>query len=93
MRAHHNAIVDLARVCAQANNLTYYIGPNGETSWTPPSAPAATPVPPPPPPAATPTMQHLPVGWTSAIDPSTNRVYYVNSATGATSWEHPTGRL
>jgi len=31
----------------------------------------------------------LPPGWGSAVDPASGRTYYVNSATGATSWEPP----
>ncbi|CAB9520060.1 domain protein [Seminavis robusta] len=31
----------------------------------------------------------LPAGWTSAIDPSSGRVYYANSTTGESSWEPP----
>ena len=33
----------------------------------------------------------LPPGWTSAIDPSSNRPYYTNNATGETSWDMPKG--
>ena len=31
----------------------------------------------------------LPPGWSSAIDPNSGRTYYVNSATGQTTWEPP----
>jgi len=33
----------------------------------------------------------LPPGWTSAIDPSSSRPYYTNSATGETTWDMPKG--
>lgn len=31
----------------------------------------------------------LPAGWTSAVDPSSGRTYYCNTATKQTTWEHP----
>ena len=31
----------------------------------------------------------LPDGWTSAVDPTSGVVYYVNTATGTSSWTHP----
>jgi len=37
---------------------------------------------PPPPPGVAP-------GWQAAVDPTTGRTYYVNSATGASQWEPP----
>jgi hypothetical protein len=33
----------------------------------------------------------LPPGWTSAIDPSSGRPFYTNSATGETTWDMPKG--
>lgn len=31
----------------------------------------------------------LPLGWTTIVDPSDGRVYYHNTATGESSWRHP----
>jgi len=59
----------------QASGRTYYVGPNGETSW---EFPNAAPGP----------GGGLPPGWSTATDPSTGNTYYVNS-NGQTSWEKP----
>ena len=32
----------------------------------------------------------LPPGWTEYVDPASGKVYYANTATGSTQWEHPT---
>ena len=45
-----------------------------------PAAPAPRPPAPPPPPASS---------WSSCVDPASGRTYYVNSATGETSWQPP----
>jgi len=42
----------------------------------------------PPPPAAA-SAEGLPPGWTSATDPSSGRVYYVNNITQTTQWDRP----
>ncbi|ORX88153.1 hypothetical protein K493DRAFT_319567 [Basidiobolus meristosporus CBS 931.73] len=34
----------------------------------------------------------LPPGWISQVDPQSNRTYYVNTATGESSWEDPRPR-
>ena len=39
--------------------------------------------------AAAAAQPALPAGWTSATDPSSGRVYYMNTTTGVTSWEYP----
>ena len=56
-----------------------------ETIVTPtaPTAPTATHIPE----AVTPM---LPPGWTSAVDPNTNRTYYANQIKHTTQWEFPT---
>ena len=33
--------------------------------------------------------KQLPPGWSSAKDPTTNRVYYINNRTGRTQWDPP----
>jgi len=57
----------------------------GESSWTPPAAPAPAPAPAPVP-AAGPA---LPQGWETATDPSSGKIYYFNRGTGETKWEPP----
>lgn len=42
-------------------------------------------LPPPPPPTG------LPPGWSSAIDPSSGKIYYFNKTTSETSWDVPVG--
>ena len=37
-----------------------------------------------------PSSYFLPPGWTSAVDPASNRIYYVNQVTHTTQWESPT---
>ena len=43
----------------------------------------------PPAAAAAAAAPALPAGWTSAVDPSSGRTYYCNTATKQTTWEHP----
>jgi len=78
------------QVTDPASGKPYYCNRGtGETSWTPPAAPAAM-APPPAPmpmPAASPA---LPAGWETAADPSSGKTYYFNRATGETKWEPPT---
>ena len=50
--------------------------------WGSPSALSSQPVPP-----------VLPPGWTSLLDPSTGRAYYLNQSTKVTSWELPSELL
>jgi len=38
-----------------------------------------------------PSRPPLPRGWTSHIDPNTRDVYYVNSSTGQSQWDPPSG--
>mmetsp|Transcript_60601 Transcript_60601/g.100628 ORF Transcript_60601/g.100628 Transcript_60601/m.100628 type:complete len:348 (+) Transcript_60601:116-1159(+) len=46
---------------------------------------SAIPPPPPPPPG----VLALPPGWSTATDPASGRVYYLNAATGQSSWTNP----
>ena len=36
--------------------------------------------------------QQLPPGWTSAIEPSSGRTYYLDTTTKTTHWSLPAGR-
>jgi WW domain/C2 domain len=56
-----------------------------ETTVTPtaPTAPTATHIP-------EVVAPMLPFGWTSAVDPNTNRTYYANQIKHTTQWEFPT---
>lgn len=63
----------------------YYVSPQGQTQWHPPSASSA---PPPPAPAAHPPSSGLPPGWEEHRDPS-GKPYYVNTQTKATQWDRP----
>jgi len=59
--------------------------PPPQTAPPPPQMSPPPPPPPPPPPAA----DALPTGWSAAIDPASGQTYYLNSATGASSWTRP----
>lgn len=75
------------QVIDSATNKPYYWNRvTNETSWTPPTAPAAAS------PAGVPSPApsvKLPEGWETATDPASGKPYYFNRATGATSWTPP----
>ena len=57
-----------------------------------PAKPAAR-APPRPPPRAQALQSPLPRNWSRQVDGMSGKTYYVNHATGATSWERPAGRV
>lgn len=69
----------------------------GETSWTPPAAPAMqpgaamapTPAPAPSGPPQGGAAPPLPPGWEQINDPASGRPYFCNRSTGETSWTPP----
>lgn len=71
---------------AVAKNATVWDRP---PDGSPPDAAAAVPKGVPPPPEWTPPDVQLPAGWTSAKDPATGRVYFLDHKTKATHWELP----
>ena len=81
------------RLVSQGSGNTYYVGPGGATQWTPPAGGAAAGQPPPPPGPPPPDSGGLPPGWTEQVDPGSGQKYYYNSATGATSWTHPSSKV
>mmetsp|Transcript_15310 Transcript_15310/g.41957 ORF Transcript_15310/g.41957 Transcript_15310/m.41957 type:complete len:306 (-) Transcript_15310:99-1016(-) len=73
------------QVVDPSSGKTYYCNrATGESSWTPPQAPAPAPAP-----AAAPAPTQLPEGWEQATDPASGRPYYFNRSTNATSWTPP----
>ena len=50
---------------------------------------AGPPAPPRPPPRAQALQSPLPRNWSRQVDGMSGKTYYVNHATGATSWERP----
>jgi len=47
-----------------------------------------------PPPGAPPNGgQKLPPGWTASVDPSSGATYYINQATGASTWTNPSSSV
>lgn len=71
-----------------SSGRAYFVNANtGETTWErPKSGPPVMAALPPPGPAG---GGALPPGWSAQVDPASGRTYYVNSVTGATSWEFP----
>lgn len=67
----------------------YYHAATGETTWQPPVAKDTGPIPPPPAVGGPPAPPALPAGWSTAVDPNSGQTYYMNAATGATSWTPP----
>lgn len=58
----------------------------GETSWTPPAAPASAPA---VAPSGSDSAPPLPAGWEQATDPASGKPYYFNRSTNETKWERP----
>jgi hypothetical protein len=74
-----------------ASGHTYYSNVQlQQTTWERPVQGQQQAQPPPPPPPAATAAAPLPLGWTSAMDPSTGREYYYNATTKQTTWIKPT---
>ncbi|CAG8730402.1 39174_t:CDS:2 [Gigaspora margarita] len=61
-------------------------GPVGPPPSGPPSSGPPTSG---PPPSGPPSDSGLPPGWISQYDPSSQKYFYVNQATGVSQWQHP----
>lgn len=72
-----------------ATGRTFYVKPDGTTTWDPPTSEIPTALPAAPAPLDLAAIQAgLPPGWTAYLDDATGRVFYAG-ADGTTSWEPP----